>query len=666
MELPAVMHVEKTERQISELMSQISAGEIRLPELQRDYVWKPPHVAKLVDSLYRGYPLGSLLFWQTDSDPARRSMAVKAPQHAAMRAPLYLLDGQQRLTSLHRVFTDQRDAQVVFHVGEQRFQNQSATTRADARWVKVYDLVSPDSSMLGILRGLLDAGLELDEREIERRITRVRNLGERSFHLEILKDFPYEEIAEIFVRVNSAGRRLNTLDLATATLSSRRRGTLRQLEAEADRWREMGFGGIDVNFLSRAFTGAVLGRGLSAWSHGKLAGATDAQLDDGWETVRTGLARLIPLLRDTLGVTRSDVLPSMIALIPLVVLLGERPADRLDEQTTDGILYWLLVAMATSRYSGSTDTLLGRDIQAAREADPVRALLGRLLIHQGRPRVTAETLSGRTKDGRHAFLALLAVRRRGARDWWHGTELLSPNLPHAMAQHRLHPTRALASRHRPLAAELANHVFVSMESAAALSAAASTADHLAELGTPALSAHCIPTDPELHGPERVEDFLAARRAELAGAINDLLDHFEPEWVGRFPDAGGSGGPTLTAVHYGSAWDPGVLRFVAAGPGLEWSGVTDAGELDAAISAVVDTRVASDIEIAGQSVPVDVAVEGDAVTVAIGPYDVTGPADLWRRVLEDRRRSARAPGRMPDTVHTPWNGERAPLDLAVCR
>lgn len=658
------MHVEKTERQIGELMSQISAGEIRLPELQRDYVWKPPQVAKLVDSLYRGYPSGSLLFWQTDSEPARRAMAVRAPQHAAMRAPLYLLDGQQRLTSLHRVFNDEPDAQIVFHVGDERFQNQSATTRSDSRWVKVFDLLSPATSVLGVLRRLLDAGLQIDEQEIEKRITKVRNLAERSFHLEILKGFPYEEIAEIFVRVNSAGRRLNTLDLATATLSSRRRGTLRQLEVEAERWRASGFGGIDVNFLSRAFTGAVLGRGLSAWSHGKLANATDAELDQGWDTVRTGLSRLIPLLRDTLGVTRSDTLPSMIVLIPLVVLLGERPADRLDEETTNGILYWLLVAIVTQRYSGSTDTLLGRDIQAAREADPVRSLLGRLLTHQGRLRISADSLRGRTKDGRHAFLALLAVRRLGARDWWHGTELLSPNLPHTMGQQRLFQTRTLSPEHRSLAAELANHAFLSTESASAI-ADAGPAAYLTTLEPAALTAHCIPNDPRLFDPTHIEDFLFARRILLAEAMNELLNHFEPEWVRRLPDSGDANEPALSVVHYGTAWDPGVLRFVASGPGLEWSGLTDAAELEATITAVADTRITSDVEIGGSGATVEF-VEDDTVTVAIGPFDVAGPVSRWQELLMGRRRDARAPGRMPETPAVAWTAERTPLDVVVCR
>ena len=94
------MPVEKTEREIAALVGQVSSGEIRLPEIQRAYVWKPPQVAKLVESLYRGYPSGSLLFWRTPETPETRAVAAHAPTVKPAVLPLYLLDGQQRLTSL--------------------------------------------------------------------------------------------------------------------------------------------------------------------------------------------------------------------------------------------------------------------------------------------------------------------------------------------------------------------------------------------------------------------------------------------------------------------------------------------------------------------------------------------------------------------------------------
>ena len=70
------MPVEKTEWEISTLIGAISHGEIKLPEIQRSFIWKPTQVARLIDSLYRGYPTGSLLFWRTTESPLARDFAL--------------------------------------------------------------------------------------------------------------------------------------------------------------------------------------------------------------------------------------------------------------------------------------------------------------------------------------------------------------------------------------------------------------------------------------------------------------------------------------------------------------------------------------------------------------------------------------------------------------
>ena len=88
------MPVEKTQKEVGALVGQITNGEIRLPEIQRAYVWKPTQVAKLIESLYRGYPSGSLLFWRTLETPETRAVAANAPTAAPAVLPLYLLDGQ--------------------------------------------------------------------------------------------------------------------------------------------------------------------------------------------------------------------------------------------------------------------------------------------------------------------------------------------------------------------------------------------------------------------------------------------------------------------------------------------------------------------------------------------------------------------------------------------
>ena len=438
------MAVEKAERTIRTLIDNVSSDEIRLPEIQRGYVWKPPQVAKLVESLYRGYPSGSLLFWRTSEAPQTRDVAASAPTALPAVPPLYLLDGQQRLTSLHRVLTDHPDAQIVFDVENERFQNQSAATRRDGRWVKVHDLTRDDADLFGITSALQGSGATIGANEIHRRVSRVAAIPSYRYHMEIITDLPYEEVAQIFVRVNSGGRSLKTTDLALATLSARHPGVLHRIEDEARYWRERNYGDLDVTFVTRALTGAVLGRGLSAWSHGRLVNATDSELDAGWATVQRGLRHLVPLLRDNLGVTHSRLLPSVNVLLPLVVVLGERPDEPLDGETANGILYWFLVATLHNRYSSSADTLLGLDIPAARQPEPVRALLANLGVAGARVSVTEQALVGRSVASPYFFASFLVVQRNTAKDWWFGTNIsAAAEGSQKLQYHHIHPRSTL-------------------------------------------------------------------------------------------------------------------------------------------------------------------------------------------------------------------------------
>ena len=76
-------------------------GELRLPEIQRHFVWRSTRVRDLLDSLYRGYPSGSILMWETDEPIPTRDSAVAQETNAFVGRKL-LLDGQQRLTVLDR------------------------------------------------------------------------------------------------------------------------------------------------------------------------------------------------------------------------------------------------------------------------------------------------------------------------------------------------------------------------------------------------------------------------------------------------------------------------------------------------------------------------------------------------------------------------------------
>ncbi len=92
----------KAEASVEELVGMIERGELRLPEMQRQYVWRSTRVRDLLDSLYRGYPSGAILLWETDEDVPLQAMAV-GQQSNPYKTTRLLLDGQQRLTSLSAV-----------------------------------------------------------------------------------------------------------------------------------------------------------------------------------------------------------------------------------------------------------------------------------------------------------------------------------------------------------------------------------------------------------------------------------------------------------------------------------------------------------------------------------------------------------------------------------
>src|SRR5918996_3134721 len=177
------VRMERTHVSIRALVDRVDHGEIKLPEIQRAYVWKPHQVAHLFDSLYRRYPSGAMLLWRPSDAVAERTLQTGPPSLSPVSVPLYLLDGQQRLTSLHRVYSGHPDANVVFHVGDQRFQIQSAATAKDPRWVRVADVLTADK-LSPVRRRVIEAAPDLDEDEVETRLGAVRRIGDYEYYLE--------------------------------------------------------------------------------------------------------------------------------------------------------------------------------------------------------------------------------------------------------------------------------------------------------------------------------------------------------------------------------------------------------------------------------------------------------------------------------------------------
>ena len=88
--------------EIRTLIDEIKSNRMRLPEMQRAYVWKSTQVRDLLDSLYRKYPTGTILRWETTQKVPTRDFAV-SQDDTKYESYYLLLDGQQRLTSLKAI-----------------------------------------------------------------------------------------------------------------------------------------------------------------------------------------------------------------------------------------------------------------------------------------------------------------------------------------------------------------------------------------------------------------------------------------------------------------------------------------------------------------------------------------------------------------------------------
>lgn len=133
---------------ITTILDEIDLGKMALPEFQRGYVWNRDQVRGLMQSLYRRYPVGSLLIWITRTE----SMSIRGDGPVASNVVELILDGQQRITSLYGIirgrpprFFDgnaQAFTGLYFHLDEEVFEFYAPLKMKDnPRWINVTELM---------------------------------------------------------------------------------------------------------------------------------------------------------------------------------------------------------------------------------------------------------------------------------------------------------------------------------------------------------------------------------------------------------------------------------------------------------------------------------------------------------------------------------------------
>jgi hypothetical protein len=225
----------KVDYTLGSLIDSIASGQLGLPDIQRPFVWRNVKIRNLFDSMYRGYPVGFLLFWETGVQAGTRQVGVDTKQLAPTRV---IVDGQQRLTSLYAVvrgvpvirenFTSEK-IEIAFNPLDERFEVADAAIRRDKTFIpNISALWDPKIGLIKFASDYVDGlrtarGGEISSEEIAKAQTAIQKLhGLIHFPFTALELSPKvdpDQVSEVFVRINSEGKQLNQSDFILTLMS---------------------------------------------------------------------------------------------------------------------------------------------------------------------------------------------------------------------------------------------------------------------------------------------------------------------------------------------------------------------------------------------------------------------------------------------------------------
>ena len=219
---------------VGDLVRDVRNGKIGLPDLQRPFVWKDNKVRELYDSMLKGYPIGYIMLWESPADYDEKKSSIGAKDDKIYKEPKELvIDGQQRLTALvasmygikikDKNFAE-REIKISFNPLTREFEVWTSAFERTPEWIpKVSDVfLAKENNTISAYRRKyiravneargkkeLEALTDAEENQIENNINDLLNLSEYSLPtLEISYDAREEDVADIFVRVNSGGQSL--------------------------------------------------------------------------------------------------------------------------------------------------------------------------------------------------------------------------------------------------------------------------------------------------------------------------------------------------------------------------------------------------------------------------------------------------------------------------
>lgn len=349
---------------VNNLVKRIEAGEVKIPPLQRPFVWEQNQIIDLLESIYKEYPIGSILWWETSETlPAERNIAgFKLPQRPESHPFYYVLDGQQRLSSLYGVFCTDR---TVDETEEEEY-------KVDHSIFDIYfdcdekKFVSVENKQVGktyvALKALFDPAKYAEALMAAPSAVRtvISNLYEKFTNYEVpivvTKKRDFSEVGMIFERVNNTGTRLDLFDLMVAVTWTPDFHLQKEFKGIHEILKKKNFDGIKDKVILQSLS-AIL---LESCRTAVITTLKGQVIRDNIGVLKESLKKAIDYLSTQLKVKSRAVLPHAHQVVPLCYFFSKINTPTAEQVKV--INKWFWKTSFSNRYSAGTDKNVDEDI----------------------------------------------------------------------------------------------------------------------------------------------------------------------------------------------------------------------------------------------------------------------------------------------------------------
>jgi len=332
----------------------VNKGQYRIPQFQREYVWKKSKVIELFDSIYKEYPIGSFFLWKAGREHNqlfRHSVDLDIRPIQADDNIAFILDGQQRITSLYvtlkgLTINETDYSRICFDVKEEKFTHREADGK---RFIRVCDIWG-------------DRALEVVE-EIDKPF---RPAFRRCF--EILRTYPVSivevsnqdlpAVCKIFQRINQSGKRLDRFDLISAMTFSPDFDLREKFKQDVlIKLEQKSFGEISPAIITQLM--ALLKKG--ACTENAEYSLSTEDIKEIWKQSVDAVLLAADTLRKSVGVQNASYLPYDALLTLLAYYYASSGQRALDDKQLKWVQQWFWRASFSQHYGSGGATKIGRD-----------------------------------------------------------------------------------------------------------------------------------------------------------------------------------------------------------------------------------------------------------------------------------------------------------------